>query len=228
MALEVKHLSGGYGQAPVLHDVNFTVPDQSVTALVGLNGSGKSTTIKHIIGLLTPKTGTITLNGADLVSDTFEYKRQIAYIPEQPVLYQELTLREHIELMIRIYQLPAAESWREAERLLDRFRLANKLDWFPIYFSKGMRQKVMIVLAFMAKAPFYIIDEPFLGLDVLAVEDLLTLIDERRAAGSSVLLTTHVLENIISHAQHYVYLAKGQVAKQGPARDLATLEMSRD
>ncbi len=163
MALIVKNLSGGYGQAPVLHDVTFTVPDQSVTALVGLNGSGKSTTINHIIGLLPPRTGTITLNGVDLISDPFAYKRQIAYIPEQPVLYQELTLREHIDLMIRIYHLETKRTWQEANQLLERFRLAHKLDWFPIYFSKGMRQKVMIVLAFMAKAPFTSSMNPFWG-----------------------------------------------------------------
>ncbi len=221
MTLEIEHLSGGYGQLTVLNDVSFTVPDGHLTALVGLNGSGKSTTINHIIGLLSPKQGSIVLNGVTLQTQPKAFKRQIAYIPEQPVLYDELTLREHLALTISVYQLDEKTAWQRAEELLTTFRLDNKLDWFPTHFSKGMRQKVMIVMAFITDAPFFIIDEPFLGLDVIAVNDLLALIDQRKHAGTSFLLTTHVLTTLADHADEFVYLRDGEVAATGLASEFA-------
>ena len=223
MTLSVKNLSGGYGQLAVLHDISFDIQAGELLALVGLNGSGKSTTINHIIGLLAPKQGQITLNGVTLQADPVNYKSQIAYIPEQPVLYDELTLREHLALTIDVYGLNEETAWQRATSLLHTFRLDNKLDWFPTHFSKGMRQKVMIVMAFITDAPCFIIDEPFLGLDVIAVNDLLTLIDARKATGTSFLLTTHVLTTIENHADQFIYLRDGQVAAQGAAQDFATL-----
>ena len=107
----------------------------------------------------------------------------MAYIPETPILYEELTLREHIELTIMAYGLEAKSAWQRAQKLLELFRLENKLDWFPANFSKGMKQKVMIVCAFITEAKLYIIDEPFLGLDPLATQDLLDLIDQKSKLG---------------------------------------------
>lgn len=93
MSLEIKQLTGGYAHVPVLQEVSFTVPNQQVVGLIGLNGAGKSTTIKHIIGLLTPQKGTITLNGVTLQSNPDQYRQSMAYVPETPVLYPELTLQ---------------------------------------------------------------------------------------------------------------------------------------
>lgn len=223
MTLQVEHLSGGYGQLAILHDISFSIDAGQMLALVGLNGSGKSTTINHIIGLLAPKQGTITLNQTTLQQDPINYKKQIAYIPEQPVLYEELTLREHLALTLSIYQIDATTGWQRADQLLKTFRLDNKLDWFPTHFSKGMRQKVMIVMAFLTDANLFIIDEPFLGLDVLAVNDLLTLIAQRKATGTSFLLTTHMLSTVADYADTFVYLKDGTIAAQGAARDFAKL-----
>lgn len=223
MSLDIKNLSGGYGQLTVLKDISFVVPDGTLTALVGLNGSGKSTTINHIIGLLNPKQGSITLNGLSLTQQPVNYKSQIAYIPEQPVVYEELTLKEHLALTITTYHLDEKIAWQRANELLKTFRLDDKLTWFPTHFSKGMRQKVMIVMAFITDAKLFIIDEPFLGLDVIAVNDLLTLIDNRKKQGVTFLLTTHVLDTIDKHADQFVYLKDGKVAAQGAASDFATL-----
>ena len=112
--------------------------------LIGLNGAGKSTTLNHIIGLLRPFSGTFTLNGLTLAENPAEYKQQIAYVPETPILYDELTLREHLELTMNAYGLDHEAAWQRAHKLLKLFRLDNKLDWFPANFSKGMKQKVMI------------------------------------------------------------------------------------
>ena len=223
MSLEIKNLSGGYGKLTVLKDISFTVPDGTLTALVGLNGSGKSTTINHIIGLLQPKQGSIVLNNLLLDQEPIAYKSQLAYIPEQPIVYEELTLKEHLELTIAAYHLDEKSAWQKAEKLLNTFRLDDKLTWFPTHFSKGMRQKVMIVMAFITDAKLFIIDEPFLGLDVIAVNDLLKLIDSRKKEGTSFLLTTHVLDTIAGHSDQFVYLKDGQVAAAGSASEFTKL-----
>lgn len=220
MALEVRNIVGGYSQIPVLKKVSFTVNSGELVGLIGLNGAGKSTTINHVIGLLRPFSGSIKLNGVTITEQPEEYKKQIAYVPETPVLYNELTLREHIELTIAAYQLDHAQAWQRAQQLLKTFRLDNKLDWFPADFSKGMKQKVMICCAFITNAKLLIVDEPFYGLDPLAVHDLLNLIEERKKAGVAVLMSTHVLDTAQRYCDRFVLLADGQVRAHGTLAEL--------
>lgn len=220
MTLQVTKVVGGYSQIPVLKEVTFDIKDGELVGLIGLNGAGKSTTINHIIGLLTPFKGQIKINGVTLAEDNEAYKKQIAYIPETPILYQELMLKEHLEMTMMAYNLDQVAAWKRADRLLEIFRLDNKLDWFPANFSKGMKQKVMIVCAFITDAPLFIIDEPFLGLDPLAVHDLLDLINEQKAKGASILMSTHVLDTAQKYCDRFVLLHDGQVKTEGTLAEL--------
>lgn len=220
MSLEINQLTGGYAHVPVLKEVSFTVPNNQVVGLIGLNGAGKSTTIKHIIGLLTPQKGTITLDGVTLQSNPDQYRQKVAYVPETPVLYPELTLKEHLELTMMAYDLNVEKTWVKANALLKRFRLDNKLDWFPVHFSKGMRQKVMIVNAFMTNADLFIIDEPFTGLDPLAIHDLLEIIAEKKAQGAAILMSTHILATAQQYADSFVLLNQGRVRTTGTLEEL--------
>ena len=151
MSLKIEHLTGGYAGVPVIHDLNLTIQPGEAVGLIGLNGAGKSTTIKHILGLLRPQKGKIVLEEKELTNDPTAFKQKIAYIPEMPVLYRELTLKEHLEMTMLAYGLQPEKTWPRANELLKMFRLDNKLDWLPIHFSKGMQQKVMIVTAFLPK-----------------------------------------------------------------------------
>lgn len=220
MALEIKNLIGGYSRIPVLKGISFQVKPGELVGLIGLNGAGKSTTINHVIGLLRPFSGEITLNGINIQQDPVDYKKQIAYVPETPILYDELTLREHIELTIKAYSLNTEEAWIRARKLLKTFRLDNKLDWFPANFSKGMKQKVMICCALITNAKLLIVDEPFYGLDPLAVHDLLELIEERKKAGTAVLMSTHVLDTAQRYCDRFVLLANGKVRARGTLDEL--------
>ena len=220
MALEIKNLIGGYSRIPVLKGISFQVKPGELVGLIGLNGAGKSTTINHVIGLLRPFSGEITLNGINIQQDPVDYKKQIAYVPETPLLYDELTLREHIELTIKAYSLNTEEAWIRARKLLKTFRLDNKLDWFPANFSKGMKQKVMICCALMTNAKLLIVDEPFYGLDPLAIHDLLELIEERKKAGTAVLMSTHVLDTAQRYCDRFVLLANGKVRARGTLDEL--------
>lgn len=178
--LEVKKLSGGYANIPVLKDVSFQVTDGELVGLIGLNGAGKSTTIKEIIGLLTPYEGQILIDGQTLLGQAEAYRKKIGFIPETPSLYEELTLREHLEVVALAYDLDWDAAFERAEKLLKLFRLEEKLDWFPVHFSKGMKQKVMIICAFMVQPSLLIVDEPFLGLDPVAIQDLIDLLEQEK------------------------------------------------
>ncbi|MCX2186772.1 ABC transporter ATP-binding protein [Limosilactobacillus pontis] len=223
MALEIKNLVGGYSQLPVLKDVSLDVQPGELVGLIGLNGAGKSTTINHVIGILRPFSGKIMLNGISIQDEPEKYKQQIAYVPETPILYDELTLKEHLELTMDAYGLDHHQPWQRAHRLLKLFRLDNKLDWFPANFSKGMKQKVMICCAFMTDAKLLIVDEPFYGLDPLAVHDLLGLIEKKKEAGVAVLMSTHVLDTAQRYCDRFVLLADGKVRARGTLDELRKL-----
>ncbi|MGR3741585.1 ABC transporter ATP-binding protein [Companilactobacillus sp. DQM5] len=220
MTLKVENLTGGYGPLPVLKNETFDVLNNEIVGLIGLNGAGKSTTIKHIIGLLQPREGEIRIDGIKLQENVEEYRKKIAYVPEIPVLYPELTLKEHIELTIMAYDLDKKSTWNRANKLLKKFRLDNKLEWFPENFSKGMKQKVMIVCAFMRDASLFIIDEPFTGLDPIAVHDLLELVEEKKVNGSSILMSTHILATAQQYADRFILINNGQVKLQGNLKEL--------
>ncbi|MGY3750795.1 ABC transporter ATP-binding protein [Vagococcus acidifermentans] len=220
MSLKVEHLTGGYGHVPVLKDISFEVKPGELVGLIGLNGAGKSTTIKHIIGLLSAQKGHISLDGETLKSHPESYRKKIGYIPETPALYEELTLQEHIDVTAMAYGIPAATAQKRAERLLKTFRLDNKLEWFPANFSKGMKQKVMVLCAFLVEPSLYIIDEPFLGLDPLAINALLELIGQTRQAGAATLMSTHILSTAEKYCDRFIVLHEGRVRAAGTIAEL--------
>ena len=220
MTLKIEHLTGGYIGVPVIKDINLEIKPGEVLGVIGLNGAGKSTTIKHILGLLRPQKGKITLNGIDLAAQPTKFKRQVAYIPETPVLYSELTLKEHLQLTILSYQLDEKQAWAKAHKLLQMFRLDDKLDWLPIHFSKGMKQKVMIVCAFLANTELLVIDEPFTGLDPLAVANLVQLIKNAANQGKMVLMSTHILANSVQAVSRYAVLNNGKIAAAGTLAEI--------
>ena len=213
--LEVKKLSGGYANIPVLKDVSFQVADGELVGLIGLNGAGKSTTIKEIIGLLTPYEGQILIDGQTIQGQTEAYHKKIGFIPETPSLYEELTLKEHLEVVALAYDLDWDAAFERAEKLLKLFRLEEKLEWFPVHFSKGMKQKVMIICAFMVQPSLLIVDEPFLGLDPVAIQDLIDLLEEEKKRGTSILMSTHVLDSAERMCDRFVILHQGQVLADG-------------
>lgn len=222
MSLVIEHVTGGYGHLPVLKDINFDVQNGEMIGLIGLNGAGKSTTIKNIIGLLTPQKGKITVDDLTLQQDSENYRKKIGYIPETPSLYEELTLREHIEVTAMAYGIEKGEAMQRAESLLKTFRLENRLDWFPVHFSKGMKQKVMVLCAFLIRPSLYIIDEPFLGLDPLAINALLELMVSMKQQGAAILMSTHILATAEKYCDRFVVLHEGEVRAKGTLQELQT------
>ncbi|MCM3021123.1 ABC-2 type transport system ATP-binding protein [Priestia megaterium] len=218
--LQINNITGGYTKTPVLKDVSFDVNAGELVGLIGLNGAGKSTTIKHIIGLMEAKKGSVSINNKTFQQDPTGYRSQFTFIPETPVLYDELTLKEHLDMTAMAYGLESQTYEARLQPLLKEFRLDRKLKWFPAHFSKGMKQKVMIMCAFLVQPSLYIIDEPFLGLDPLGIQSLLDLMTDMKKQGAGILMSTHILATAERYCDKFVILHNGEVRAQGTLKDL--------
>lgn len=218
--LQVKQITGGYFRKAVIHDISFSVNKGELVGLIGLNGAGKSTTIKHIIGLMEQESGQIFLNQKEIKEDVTAYRTAFTYIPEAPILYEELTLEEHLQMTAMAYGISQKTLEERMYPLLKQFRMEKYLKWFPTHFSKGMKQKVMIVCAFLVNPSLYIIDEPFLGLDPLGIQSLLQLLEEKKKEGAGILMSTHILDTAERHCDRFVIIHHGRVAAEGTLTDL--------
>lgn len=220
MGLVVNQVVSGYRGLAVIKDITFEIKEGQIVGLVGLNGAGKSTLLKTLLGLLPLMAGDISLNGQAVNRNQSAYAKQIAYIPETPILYEELTLKEHIEMTALGYDLPIQQVMEKAQPLLKIFRLDQHLNWFPSCFSKGMKQKVMIICALITEAQLLIIDEPFLGLDPLAIDQFSKLLRQEAQRGKMVLLTTHILSIAQDLCDQYLLLQKGSLINKGNLNQL--------
>ena len=202
----IDHAGYSSKNAEVIKNVTLSVKSGELVGLIGPNGAGKSTTIKGILGLLPVMAGKVVIAG-----DNQNY----AYIPEQPVLYDGLTLWEHLELAASAYEMNRSVFVPKAEELLKLFRLTEVKHHLPGTFSKGMQQKVMLILGFLLEPAVYVVDEPFMGLDPRGTKDFLALLDQARAQGAGVLMCTHILDTAEKICSSFVLMNGGTVLTRG-------------
>lgn len=219
--LELQNVYGGYhSRKAVLHDLSFSVNKGEIVGLIGLNGAGKSTTIKHVLGLMEPQEGSIKIMGSTFLEDPNVYRSSYSYIPETPILYEDLTLQEHLKVTAMAYGLSQSDFEKRSETLLKEYRMEKMLNWFPSHFSKGMRQKVMILCAFLIQPSLYIVDEPFIGLDPIAIKSLLQHIVKMKDDGAGILMSTHILSTAERYCDRFVVLHHGKMIIEGTLEEL--------
>ncbi|SIS47473.1 ABC transporter ATP-binding protein [Salimicrobium flavidum] len=218
--LHIDELYGGYTRKNVLHGISLRVESGEIVGLIGLNGAGKSTTIKHVIGMMEAKQGSVSINGTSFRENPETYRQQLAYIPEMPILYDELTLEEHLRLTARAYHIDEDTFNKRLPPLLKEFRMEKRLHWFPVHFSKGMRQKVMIMCAFLIEPSLYIVDEPFVGLDPLGIQSYLEWMERMKKNGAGVLMSTHILATAEKYCDRFIILHEGEVLAEGTLSEL--------
>lgn len=219
--LSMVELSGGYSpRKATIENINLEIASGEMIGLIGVNGAGKSTTIKHILGLMTPHKGIVKINGITLKEDVEKYRSGYTYVPETPVLFEELTVEEHLRLTAMAYSIPQKEYEEQAEALLNRFHMTKKRKAITAHLSKGMKQKVMIMSALLAKPSLFIIDEPFLGLDPLGIRSLLEDLEEVKRNGSAILMSSHILATIEHYCDRFMMLHDGQVVVQGTLQQM--------
>lgn len=208
MLLSVAIDEAGYDtRNPILQDIHFSVDAGELVGLIGPNGAGKSTTIKSILGTLK------NVKGSCEVSD-------YAYIPERPLLYERMTLWEYIEFLFTTLNMDEKAYMDHAQELLERFQLTQVIHQYPENFSKGMQQKVMLILAFLRQAKLYIVDEPFMGLDPRAVKRLLQSLKYEKENGAGILMSTHVLDTAEKICDRFVLISQGHAIFQGTLAEI--------
>ncbi|GIP28090.1 ABC transporter ATP-binding protein [Paenibacillus sp. J23TS9] len=210
--LDVFIEEAGYEEGhPRIRDIAFQVHAGELLGLIGPNGAGKSTTIKTLLGLLKHAKARVSLGGSS---------KRYAYVPEQPVFHDDLTLWEHMDLAAAVYGLDYESFSRDADRLLRQFGMEEVKNDLPGGFSKGMKQKMMLMLGFLSKPDVYIVDEPFIGLDPRATKDFLRLLDEERSRGAAVLMSTHVLDTAEKICDRFVMISFGKTVVEGTLADI--------
>lgn len=221
--LDVSHVTKKYGKLLACNDVSFHLDPGSVTVLLGPNGAGKSTIMKAIIGFLRYD-GTITVNG--FPNKSTDARRILGYIPEMPALYPNLTVSEHLEFLARAYKM--SDYKQRAEDLLTRFELVDKKKKFGDELSKGMQQKLNLCLGLLPDPKMVLLDEPMIGLDPHAIKQLKEMIEEMRAAGKTLLVSTHIIDSVDMLWDRTLImqngLIKANVTKEELERDGRTLE----
>ncbi|PWU68052.1 ABC transporter ATP-binding protein [Gracilibacillus dipsosauri] len=221
--LVVENVTVAIGQESILKNIHFTVETGQLIALIGHNGAGKSTLMKTIMGWQEKQEGNISVQGIDQDQEFLHYKRQIAYIPEEPFLLSELTAMQHFQLYGKSYQLSEEKLNQKVEELTNLFEIKDKLNVYPESLSKGMRQKVQTICALLPEVDLLLIDEPFMGLDIHAAAALQQLLLEKTQGGTSILLTSHQLDRINQVADKYILLDKGEIREYDEMANFDTI-----
>jgi ABC-2 type transport system ATP-binding protein len=213
--LEAKALCKFYGSVLAVQDVAFSLAPGQVLGYLGPNGSGKSTTVKMLTGLLRPTYGEVTYNSQNIQQDLIAYRKVLGYVPEEPNLYAHLTGEEYLDMIATLRAMPQSRKVTRITSLLKLFSLWPHRHITLGSYSKGMRQKILLIAALMDNPEVLILDEPLSGLDVTSVLIVKSLIQALSAQGKSIFYCSHILEVVEKVCSHLIVLRKGHVIAHG-------------
>jgi ABC-2 type transport system ATP-binding protein len=212
-AIELEHVTKCFGPKVALEDLSLRISPGELVAFLGPNGAGKTTTIKLIAGLLRPTAGRIAVLGHDVVSDGQRARRCLAYVPDEPYLYEKLTGREFLELVTELYRMDSAVACRRMEELIDVFDMRSYIDNLTETYSHGMKQRVVFAAALVRDPEVLLLDEPLVGLDPPSARLVKELLRERVRRGAAVLMSTHTLSVAEELADRIAILHQGKLLR---------------
>jgi ABC-2 type transport system ATP-binding protein len=218
--LEVRSLTKCYSSVPALENVSFTVRPGEILGYLGPNGSGKSTTVKIITGLLEPSSGSVFFNGRNIKEDLTAYKRLIGYVPEEANLYPFLSGLEYLELVGRLRGLPEKLIAQRADAMLEVFSMKPHRYTAISTYSKGMRQRILLIAALLHNPDLIVFDEPLSGLDVTSALIFRKLVEALSREGKTMFYCSHVLEVVEKICSHVIILQRGKQLATGSVEDL--------
>jgi ABC-2 type transport system ATP-binding protein len=216
--IQVEGLQKLYGDFPAVQGLSFEVASGEVLGLVGPNGAGKTTTIRSIAGIIIPTKGRIRIAGHDLSTDPVAAKSALAFIPDEPHLFEYLTVEEHLRFVARLYRL--GDVGARIPGLLDELDLSDKRGALPGELSRGMKQKLAIACGLLHQPKALLLDEPLTGLDPVGIRRMKATIMQRAAGGAAVILSSHLLHLVEEICTRVLVMQRGRVVAFGTIAEI--------
>ncbi len=225
--IEVQHLTKRYGDITAIANVSFQVASGQILGFLGPNGSGKTTTMRIITGFMPATSGTVKVAGFDVFDDSFEVRKRIGYLPENPPLYNDMTVSSYLRFVARIKGVPRAEIGDALDRALSRCGLTEVANRVNGHLSKGYRQRVGLAQAIIHNPAVLVLDEPTIGLDPQQIIEIRTLIKEL-AGTHTVILSTHILPEVAQVCEKVVIINAGRVVVEDMLTNLTREQSLED
>jgi ABC-2 type transport system ATP-binding protein len=222
--IEVSSYSKVYASQTAVRDLSFSVAGGEILGLVGPNGAGKTTTLRAIAGVIPPTSGTLTVAGHDIVKEPLQAKRQLAIVPDDPHLFNALTVWEHLEFTAQVYGLRDWEA--HAEALLADLEMTPNREKLGDELSRGMRQKVAVACALLHDPKVLLLDEPLTGLDPRGIRTLYDAVRRSAAAGAAVILSSHLLGQLEQLCTRFLIVANGAMLYDGSKDEIRAMHPS--
>lgn len=218
--IQIQNLTKKYGDIRAIDGLNFSVKKGEIVGFLGPNGAGKSTTMKIITGYMAPSEGLVTVGGFDVFESPLEVKRRIGYLPETPPLYMDMFVRDYLEYVARLKQVPKERLKTLVDRAIERTNLGEVSKRLIVHLSKGFKQRVGLAQALVSDPEVLILDEPTVGLDPKQVAEVRALIKEL-AGSHTVVLSTHILPEVQAVCERVIIINRGRIVAEDTLQGLS-------
>lgn len=219
--IEIKNVSKTYnGEKKAIKNINFDIKDGEIFAFIGHNGAGKTTMIKSLVGILDFEEGDILINNKSIKKDPIGCKLEMAYVPDNPDLYENMTARDFINFVCDMYETEVVVRKENIKKYAAMFEIEDKLNDDISSFSHGMKQKVSLIAALSHNPNVLVMDEPFVGLDPKAVFDIKNVMKEMTKEGKTIFFSTHILDVAEKLCDRVAIIKNGEIVKIGKMKDI--------
>ena len=220
--LIIKDVSKSYGQILACNKVSLTIEKGDLFGFIGHNGAGKTTLLKSIAGIIDFESGDITVEGLSIKKDPIKVKERIAYIPDNPDIYESMTGIEYLEFIADVFKISAMDRAMDIEKYATLFEMMDVLNHPISSYSHGMKQKLVLISALIHHPKLMLLDEPFVGLDPKASFQLKTIFNELCKTGVAIFFSSHVLEVVEKLCNKIAIIKKGEIVAQGYTKDVVS------
>ena len=218
--IEIKHVTKKYGDKKALDDVSIEIKDGEIFGFIGHNGAGKTTLIKAMVGIHEFDEGEMLINGKSIAEKPVECKREMAYVPDDPILYEEMKAIDFINFVCDMYEIDERTRKKNITKYAEMFEITNELGNEIKAFSHGMKQKVALIAALAHEPKVLVMDEPFVGLDPKAIFDMKEAMKEMTKAGRTIFFSTHILDVAEKLCSRVAIIKKGKLIRVGNMKEV--------
>lgn len=222
LVISIRDLKMSYGSKQVLSGINLTIPRGQIIGYIGPNGAGKSTTVKIMLGILQDYEGEVRILGEDISSGSIEYKKKIGYVPETAEIYDSLSAQEYLTFIGELYGLDFETVDQKARKLMSLFGIEGSYESRISSFSKGMKQKVLIIASLLHNPELIFLDEPLSGLDANSVLVLKEIMTELAKQGKTIFYSSHIMDVVEKISDRIIMISGGTIVADGSFNDLKT------